>query len=148
MVNKLIAAVFLMLCAVGAGADDETPPKKRPVIKKVIIEENAAWSDAISSDEPPESCKDFVLTESDVREFFKRARKASSVEYNHDLLMSRCYAGGRVVLQNGQEVGWEIDRARRGILVFPDRSALFFFCGKCRSKAYGEACDIDCIHAD
>lgn len=145
---KRLPALILAGCAVTAHAAADKKPPRPPAIKTVVIEENAAWSDRVSSDEPPESCQDFVLTQADVREFFKRARPATSVEYNHDLLMSRCYAGGRVVLPDGREAAWEIDRARRGILVFPDRTAWFFYCAKCRSKAYGEACDIDCLHAE
>ena len=41
--------LFLLLClAVSAGAsssmEEKEAPKKRPAIKKVIIEENGAWS--------------------------------------------------------------------------------------------------------
>ena len=124
-------------------------PKKRPAIKKVIIEENGAWSDkSSSSPEPPESCADFVLKESDVRQFFKVARFSTSHENVHDLDVSRCYASGRIVLRDGQEVTWQINRARSGILWFPDNSTLYFFCGKCSSRVYWKACDIDCIHAE
>jgi hypothetical protein len=143
--------MLLSLCALVFSAcvtTEERIPETRPVVKTVTIEENAAWSDGVSSDEPPESCSDFVLDASDVREFFKVAREATHTEYNHDLLMSRCYASGFVTLQDGSKASWRIDRARRGRLVLPDKSSLFFFCGECRSKAYGEACDIDCINAD
>jgi hypothetical protein len=148
MVMKLITVVFLALYAWTVHADIEKQPTHKHLnIQGVIIDENAAWSDAVSSNETPDSCRDFLLTETDVRQFFKEARNATSPEYNHDLLMSRCYSSGRATLQDGREIGWEIDRARRGIVIFPDRTAVFFFCAKCTSKAYGEACDIDCIHA-
>jgi len=138
----LLSTLAFSACA----TTEDGVPETRPVVKTVIIEKNAAWTDDISSDEPPDSCSDFVLKESDVREFFKVARTATHTEYNHDLLMSRCYASGLVKLQDDSEAFWRIDRARRGRLVFPDKSFLFFFCGECRSKAYGEPCDIDCIN--
>lgn len=138
----LVSTLLLSACAT---TEDEVP-ETRPIVKAVIVEKNAAWTDDISSDEPPESCSDFVLMESDVREFFEVARKATHTEYNHDLLMSRCYASGLVTLQDGSEAFWRIDRARRGRLIFPDKRFMFFFCGKCASEAYGEPCDVDCIN--
>ena len=148
MVRKWLPALAGFVFVVNTWADEFDAPRKRPVIKQVVIEENAAWSDErSSSDEPRESCADFVLKESDIREFFKVARFASSREYSHDLLVSRCYASGRITLENGQEAEWQIDRARLGILIFKDKHYLYFFCAECTSKAYGEACDIDCIHA-
>lgn len=140
----ILGSLILGACATRDARIADT----RPVIKTVFIQENAAWTDNVSSDEPPESCSDFILEENDVREFFKVARKATHTEYNHDLLMSRCYARGQVKLQDGSEGFWRIDRARRGKIEFPDKKVLFFFCAECRSDAYGEACDIDCIHSN
>lgn len=146
--------IFLLLCfsfSAGASAsmEEKEAPKRRPAIKKVIIEDNGAWSDRrSSSDETREDCaENFVLKESDVRQFFKVARFSTSHEHAHDLIVSRCYAAGRVVLRDGQEASWTIDRARLGILMLPDDSRLYFYCGKCRNKAYMEDCDIDCINA-
>lgn len=140
----LLCSLALSACA----TMEDRPPEIGPLVKTVVIEENAAWTDDISSDEPPDSCSDFVLEESDVREFFRVARKATHTEYNHDLLMSRCYARGFLTFRDGSEAFWRIDRARRGRLAFPDKSFQFFFCAECRNKAYGEPCDIDCIHAE
>ena len=146
--------IFLSLCfAVSARAsspmEEKEAPKKRPAIKKVIFENNGAWSkESASSEETPEDCaENFVLKESDVRQFFKVARFSTHHEHYHDLIVSRCYAAGRVVLRDGQEASWTIDRARLGILQFPDDSRLYFYCGKCRNKAYMNDCDIDCINA-
>ncbi len=143
-VPLILSSLIFSACAIRGARIADT----RLVAKTVLIQENAVWTDNVSSDEPPESCSDFILEENDVREFFKVARKATHTEYNHDLLMSRCYARGLVKLQDGSEGFWQIDRARRGKIVFPDNNVLFFFCAECRGKAYGEACDIDCIHAD
>ncbi len=146
--------LFLALCfAVSADAstpmEEKEAPRKRPAIRKVIIEDNGTLSDSRSSSyETPEDCSEnFVLKESDVREFFKVARFSTSHEHVHDLIISNCYAAGRMVLRNGQEAAWFIDRARLGVLEFPDDSRLYFYCGKCRNKGYMEDCDLDCINA-
>lgn len=147
--HAFILLSIFSLTAYSNGISDEHRASASPSISisKVKIEKNAAWSDNVSSDESPESCVDFILAESDVRRFFTVARKATHVEYNHDLLMSRCFANGHVFFENGKSAEWEIDKARRGILVFPDKSASYFYCDeKCSSKAYMEPCDIDCIH--
>lgn len=127
--------------------DEKEAPQRRPAITKVVIQENGVGWDVRGS--PPESlepCTDFVLKESDVRQFFKVARFSTSHENVHDLDVSRCYASGRIVLRDGQEATWQINRSRSGILRFADNSTLYFFCGKCRSKAYWKVCDIDCIN--
>lgn len=150
MVRHALFLVLSLCFAVSVGASTSTGQlsKKRPVIKKLVIEKNGAWSDGVSSQETPADCADnFVLKASDVREFFKIARKATDIEYGHDLLMSRCYASGSVTLQDGRKAIWEIDRARRGVLWLSDDNAVYFYCGKCRNKAYMEDCDIDCINA-
>lgn len=153
MVRHASFFIFPLCLAVGACAsvfiDESEASKQRPAIEKVIIEDNGAWSDRrSSSDETPEDCaKNFVLKESDVRQFFEIARFATFHEYGHDLIVSRCYAAGRIALGNGQEATWVIDRARLGILMLPDDSRLYFYCGKCQNEAYMEDCDIDCISA-
>ncbi len=138
--------LLLSLCTLGVGTANSENIKTRPVIKSVVIEENAAWTTHISSDEPPEACADFILTKADVRQLFKVAREATEREYEHDLDMSRCYASGRAVLQDGREAHWKIDRMRRGAQWFSDGTILYFYCGKCRSKKFYEDCDIDCIN--
>jgi hypothetical protein len=134
-------------CASVSSDEDETFGQ-RPAIEKVFIEDNGAWlKERASSEETPEDCaKNFILEESDVREFFEVARFATSREYVHDLIISRCYAAGRIVLRDGQEATWVIDRARLGVLESPDDSRLYFYCGKCQNEAYMEDCDIDCIN--
>ena len=151
---KCALFLSLLLCfAVSARAsspmEEKEAPKRRPAIKKVIFEDNGAWSEErASSYETPEDCaENFVLKKSDVRQFFKVARFATHREHYHDLIVSRCYAAGRIVLRDGQEATWIIDRARLGVLQLPDKSRLYFYCGKCRNKSYMEDCDIDCINS-
>ncbi len=109
MVKRVLFLFFLLSLAASAGASspmgEKEAAKKRPAIKRVIIEDNGAWSDRrSSSDETPEDCaENFVLKESDVREFFKAARFSTHHEHYHDLIVSRCYAAGRIVLRHGQE---------------------------------------------
>jgi hypothetical protein len=139
--------LVVSLCAFGVGAEEANSIEVRPTVRSVAIEENGAWTTSISGDAPREACTDFILTQGDVRQFFKVARDATEREYGHDLEMSRCYVSGRVVLQDGRRAHWEIDRTRRGALWFPDGSILYFYCGKCSNAKYYEDCDIDCIHA-
>lgn len=118
-------------------ADEFDAPRRRPVIKQVIIEKNAAWSDKrSSSDETPDNCASFVLKESDVLRFFQVARFSSFHEQVHDLEVSRCYAAGRAVLQDGREATWLIDRARQGVFEFAEGGALYFYCKKCSRRLY------------
>lgn len=140
---RFIAILLLPLFTLAAHAgvpstltDEHEPARLRPSIKKIVIEENGAWSERSSSDETPEMCASFVLKESDVRQFFKVARFSSSHEQVHDLEISRCYAAGRAVLQDGREATWLIDRARLGIFRFTSDSALYFYCKKCSRRLY------------
>ncbi len=140
--------IFFALFALTTSALATAPENSNDMsgIRTMSIEKNAEWTDRVSSDEPPESCADFVLKKKDVREFFRVARHASEREYGHDLLMSRCSVSGKVVFRNGDRGEWKIDRARRGLLVLSDGRVLYFYCGKCHSKVFMESCDIDCIN--
>ncbi len=151
MVKRALSIALLLCLAISAGAsppmEEQEAPRKRPAIKKVIIDKNATWTDDISSDETVESCTDFILRRKDIREFFRDARQASDREYGHDLLMSRCSSRGTVAFQNGEKGTWKIDRARRGMLALSDGRVFYFYCGRCRSKVFMEDCDIACINA-
>lgn len=134
-------ALFLLLTIFGAvstsiaGGDEVRT--HQPAIQKVVIDKNGAWLDKrSSSDETQENCASFILKKSDVRHFFSVSRPSSSHEQVHDLEVSRCYASGNAVLQDGREATWIIDRARQGIFEFADGSALYFYCEKCSNKLY------------
>jgi hypothetical protein len=105
-------------------------------VRSVAVEANGLWSDAISSDETPELCARFALREHDVREFFRRARRASLKEYEHDLDMSRCHATGTIAFANGDHGRWVIDMERRGLLTLSDGRSMYFYCPKCRAKVF------------
>lgn len=106
--------IFIAACCLLISACDNKADKqdffRQPLT--VTIEKNAAWEDFVSSDETPEMCKDFVLNDNDVKEFFELARTATEREYSHDLLMSRCHAEGAMQIAGGLEGKWKIDRTR------------------------------------
>ena len=114
----------------------------------IVVDKNAAWGDFVSSDETPAMCKDFVLTEDDIKAFFKVAREATEREYSHGPLMSRCFAEGKITMSGKHKGKWRIDRTRRGILMLENGQSYFFYCGKCINRVYTEACDSDCIHGN
>lgn len=138
-----IAACWLLVSACNNKADGQDFFRQPAT---VAIEKNAAWEDFVSSDETSDMCKDFVLNDDDIKEFFRLARTATEREYSHDLLMSRCHAEGAITMAGNRAGKWKIDRTRRGMLILSNGQRYFFYCGKCQSKAYTEPCDIDCIH--
>jgi len=114
---------------------------KKPYIRKpmnIVIQKNAAWDGFIKTDETAAMCKDFVLTENDVNEFFMVARLDTEQEYSHGQVMSRCYAEGELTLPRKYKGKWRIDRARRGILMVEGDQTYFFYCESCASRKYAE----------
>jgi hypothetical protein len=105
-------------------------------IRNVAITANGAWTDQISGEETPEDCSRFRLNQSDVRSFFRKARRASFKEYVHDLDMSRCHATGQVTFSNGDRGEWHIDRERRGMIALSDGRNLYFLCSNCQDAHF------------
>jgi len=143
MSGVLCSAYALIPTAFASG--NTRPKASRPVIKNLVIEVNAGASD--QPETPPqaiEPCDDFILTESDVREFFKEAKIISAREYDVVLDHSRCFVRGSAVLKDGRKAGWTIDRFRRGWMWFSDKSDMYFFGATARSDKYYEACDAEC----
>lgn len=136
---------WLLLLAFTSGAYAGSASGNHWTIRDVFFEENGAWSDQVSSDETVQSCADFVLSESEVKQYFAASRDASEREYDHDLDMSRCFAGGRISFSDGREALWKIDRARRGRMIFPDKSERFFYCETCENSKFDDACDDECM---
>ena len=157
MIKKLLG-LPLLSCAMCIMTGCASVGAERPVIKSVSVAENMEWDDYdIRSFEPPKACEGFALTESDVFEFFQKARyispelKKSYVSKEHPestpglLDSSRCIAQGDMVLQDGTEAYWRIDRARYGWFSFKIdyseykddvESNFMFYCDQCVSKAY------------
>jgi hypothetical protein len=113
-------------------------PYKVTEIKSIVIRENGAWYEGVSGDETPEMCAKFILNQSDLREFFHRARRVSSFKYWSELDMSRCHATGDIAFVNGDRGSWMIDLERRGVLTLSDGRKFYFYCTKCRATVFDE----------
>ena len=142
----LIGLFFISLSAIPATAggnatndeEDYGPitPYKVASIKSVVIEKTGAWTDEVYSDETPEDCAKFKLSERDVRDYFRRAKQIDDETYGAYYLPSRCYAAGEIAFVSGDRGTWRIDFERRGVLKLSDGRKLYFFCSACRSRAF------------
>jgi hypothetical protein len=145
-IGMLIGIFFILSSTIHAVAggnvtnDDEDngpiKPYKVTAIKSVVIKNNAAWTDEVYSDEAPDDCAKFKLSKRDVSDFFRRARQIDYETYGAYYLPSRCYAAGAIAFESGVRGTWRIDFERRGVLTLSDGRKLYFFCSKCRSKAF------------
>lgn len=154
--DLIIADYFCAACgkkfysATGKKLDDF-----RPVIKSLEFTFNPIDQ---SEDSDPERCAGFVLTEKEVRDFFKGARASSSREYMHVFDMFPCHVQGRMVLEDGREGEWDIGSNASGEMSFlngrdraPMSELLFFYCADaaiCDVKKFGEPCDIECLQEE
>ncbi len=152
MVKRLICSLLLILipsfAAPQEGKQDpydwgekygEIRPYMITPVRKIVIKEMGKWSDRrSSSEETQQDCAAFKPRETDVREFFHRARRVSFSTYLNDLDASRCYATGEIVFEDGDRGTWVIDAGRRGVLTLSDGINLYFFCTKCRAKVFYE----------
>lgn len=153
MVKRLlICSLFLILIPAFAAAQEskrdpydggdkygEIRPYKVAPVKKIIIREIGKWSDRRSSSgETQQDCSAFRPRETDVREFFHRARRVSYSTYLNELDASRCYAAGEIFFDNGDRGSWTIDAFRRGVLTLSDGRNVYFYCTKCRAKVFYE----------
>ena len=135
---KILFYSVIMSMLITACSDDSG---KKPYIRKpmnIVIQKNAAWDEFIKTDETAAMCKDFVLTEQNVNEFFQVARLDAEREYSHGLVMSRCFAEGELMLPRRYKGKWRIDKARRGILMVEGDQAYFFYCESCTGRKYAE----------
>ena len=90
---KLIFLFLSSMLAAEVFAEEPLQIMKPLDIRSVTIEENGGWDPELSSQNVPrEACEDFILTDEDIKDFFKVARVVSEREYNHTLDVSRCYA--------------------------------------------------------
>jgi hypothetical protein len=156
MIIRLLFVFFLLCFANITSYADNRSVKgiKRPVVKSITIEVNTNEREG-SSDTPREPCDDFVLNESDILEFFRKATIISQMDHTKTLYASQCFINGTAILKNGREAEWQIDRFRRGTMwfikseKFPNiPNDVYFFCGTCRSEKYYEACDVKCALDD
>ncbi|THJ34977.1 hypothetical protein E8K88_05720 [Lampropedia aestuarii] len=70
------------------------------LIKSITSKEDALFEEKASfSDETPQDCKEFILSEAQIRNFFQTATTISQRgqrDYDHELIPSRCYAKGKL----------------------------------------------------
>lgn len=104
-------------------------------IASATFKNNGSYSGFISTDETVESCKKFLLNESDVTQYFQMAKAVSEKDYMHDLTASNCFADGTLVSSSGKSGVWKIDRARRGMLTV-DSETSYFYCSDCTAMVY------------
>jgi hypothetical protein len=133
-------------------AIDDTQAIPVPAIKNVIFDANGNPFTVPDPYEPekeidPDLCEGFTLTEADVLEFFRDARRSNAMEY-HEFIASRCRVSGDVILVDGRKAVFEIDRNRQGWMALDRETTLRFYCATCKGTGYFEACDIDCLRDD
>lgn len=126
-----LALVSTMTFAADVAARSHVPP-----ISSISISENGAWTDRISGHETPEMCQTFQLKGTDVRDYFRTARRVSDREYGHDLAAAMCFAEGKLTFRDGSTGNWNIDQARRGLLTLPNGKTYYYYCPKCRAKVF------------
>lgn len=152
-------AVLIVLCLLICGCSGNEPVtfkrtqknlqfiENSQVISEIEFFENGARSSNVSSDETEPYCREFQLTEADVRQFFSLARVATEREFLHDLMMSRCFSRGTLAFENGTRTTWWIDRARRGALGNPGNTT-YYYCNDCTPSVFMEPCDVDCLEKE
>jgi hypothetical protein len=108
-------------------------------IKQVQIVENGAWSSSLSSsEESRELCSKFRLTEREVVNFFRSAKRIDKTLYNY-LPFSRCYATGSITFLSGEKGRWFIDSERRGHLTLDGGQEAFFYGLDAQANVFAEA---------
>jgi hypothetical protein len=150
----LTAFSSLVACTTGTDMafEDEEQAMPVPGIVRVIFDEDGNPF-TMPSDIPltkfddSEICKDFTLTEEDIREFFRDARRSNRMEA-HEFIVSRCRVSGDLILGDGRKAPFEIDQNRQGWMAPEKGTFLWFYCATCKNQGYFEACDIDCLRAD
>lgn len=138
IMTKILFFSVIMSVLISACSDNsnDKPFFRKPMT--VVIQQNAAWDGFIKTTETPAVCKDFVLTEDDVKAYFQVARVDTEREYSYGEVMSRCFAEGELTLPRKHKGKWRIDRARRGILMIEGDQTYFFYCDECVGREYTE----------
>jgi hypothetical protein len=115
----------------------EPRPYKLTEIKSIVIKENGAWEPCEGA-QTPEVCKNFRITKKEVKKFLRLADRVGWDEYDDPTYIypSSCYTAGKIVFANGDRGQWRIDFERRGVITLQDGRKLYFYCSRCRSKAF------------
>ena len=134
---RLLAVLLGTIVLAGAGpctdgSEFEPPlcPPGLPPIASVRIERQGV---AIWTEPDGASCRQFRLSERQVRRFFRDARQAEAEAVHHTLPESPCSALGQVVFANGSVGSWRLDRYGLGWLDRPDGRKMVLYCRECRT---------------
>jgi cold shock CspA family protein len=118
----------------------------RPIIKSIVIKDNGVSNEDIDPDGKfnPDTCKNFKLTENEVKEFFITAGPSTPGEFHGTDSLGICFSRGEAVMQNGEKASWYIDANRRGTINYLKKTSgdrfLRFFCDECPTGKFAEPC--------
>jgi hypothetical protein len=146
MVSSRHAWLGLLLCAILGGVHAESCTKgselepalcrlRLPKIVKVVILENAAGTPR--DGDGMDSCREFVMTEKQVRRYFSKAMTTSANEAHAKLDWSPCHASGSLVFSDGRTATWDINLSRAGSLSIAGADNLLLYCPSCNFKPFG-----------
>lgn len=137
--------VYAMLIALGCRAqsppdDGITPPTSPSPIKNVQKITIAATGLTAGKPDPAfPDCKTFILSDEDVKNYFKEAREVTRGVYSHMLDWSQCYAYGMITLENGETATWNINQGRGGYVDLKNGESIHLYCAKCTAKGFPPA---------
>lgn len=103
-------------------------PFKRSPVREVVIEENGAKS--VAGKGTVDDCSRFLVTETQVRQYFARARTVSKRAYSDELDWSPCVANGTLKLADGRQARWGVQQYGLGWL-YIDHRLTYFHCERC-----------------
>ena len=136
----------LLFFTVGVNAEKLPLRQYLPALTSVIITDKnyyADYSGFFFSFEREKDCKDFVLSTTEIRAFFSKARLVfeQDAEYNAQKEMSRCQVLGRATLRDGRSVYFDITRTGYANVRFVDAHGIStnsedYFCDTCGGKFY------------
>ncbi len=142
MVMKMTRKIYLLLpifiISACSTVDDGTEPKLYPLnlkgINKITITETGIKS--VAGKELNISCKNFALTQENLKEYFNKAKSVSKNDYRHMLDWSPCYVRGEIFLKNGEIGKWGIHQYRGGTINFDSNKTIYMYCPTCKALMF------------
>lgn len=101
-----------------------------PMVASVHIEQQGV---AVWKEPGGPSCRQFRLTERQVRRFFRDARKAEAAAVHYTLPESPCSVLGQVSFLDGSAGSWRLDRFGLGWLDRAGMDRMVLYCRGCRA---------------
>lgn len=128
MVKKLIlcCAITLNAWATGDGLTPTLHALTLPEITHLLITQDSVQ---VAANE--ENCKDFKLSEQNIRRYFELAEEIDHHDFTEVVEWSACQATGLVSFSDGSEGNWRLQRYRAGQLTYSDGSKLYLYCKVC-----------------